>query len=386
MRRSTDRIRIMHAGSLPRPADLRAMLNDKATGKDVDAQAFESRVASAVEEVVQKQIESGMDSVNDGELSKPNFTNYARTRLSGFEIRAMDANAKLPQDISARDQQKFPGYFENRQGAFRRGPQLTQVVCNGRISYIGQRETQADINRFKSVLAKVDADIEPYLPAVAPGTIEHWLRNDYYPTDEAYLAAIADAMHQEYKAITDAGFVLQIDDPDLPDAWNIYTEMTVPEYRSFAQLRIDALNHALRDIPQEQIRLHVCWGSYHGPHNFDIPLRDIVDLILSVKAETYSIEAANPCHEHEWEVWKDVKLPDGKTLIPGVVGHCTDFIEHPTLIEQRLLRYADLVGKENLQAGTDCGLGERVGHAEIVWAKFAAMRQGADQASAKLWG
>ena len=193
-------------------------------------------------------------------------------------------------------------------------------------------------------------------------------------------------MHLEYKAIADAGFVLQIDDPDLPDAWNIYTDMSVPEYRKFAQLRIDALNHALRDIPQEQIRLHVCWGSYHGPHKFDIPLRDIVDLILSVKAETYSIEAANPCHEHEWEVWKDVKLPDGKTLIPGVVGHCTDFIEHPELVAQRLLRYADLVGKENLQAGTDCGLGERVGHAEIVWAKFRAMRDGADIASSKLWG
>jgi len=386
MKRSTDRIRTMHAGSLPRPADLRAMLNDKSKGETLDAQAFESRVATAVAEVVQKQIESGMDSVNDGELSKPNFTNYARTRLSGFEVRSMDANAKLPQDISARDQQEFPGYFENRQGAFRRGPQMTQVVCNGPITYIGLQETQADISRFKNVLGTVNEDVEPYLPAVAPGTIEHWLRNDYYPSDEAYLAAIADAMHLEYKAIADAGFVLQIDDPDLPDAWNIYTDMSIPEYRKFAQLRIDALNHALRDIPQEQIRLHVCWGSYHGPHKFDIPLRDIVDLILSVRAETYSIEAANPCHEHEWEVWKDVKLPEGKTLIPGVVGHCTDFIEHPELVAQRLLRYADLVGKENLQAGTDCGLGERVGHAEIVWAKFRAMRDGADIASSKLWG
>jgi 5-methyltetrahydropteroyltriglutamate--homocysteine methyltransferase len=297
----------------------------------------------------------------------------------------MDANAKPPQDISARDKQEFSGYFEGR-GLFQRGPALTQVVCNGTISYIGRDETQADIQRFKSVLSTIDADIEPYLPAVAPGTIEHWLRNDYYPTDEAYLAAIADAMHDEYKAITDAGFVLQIDDPDLPDAWNIYPEMSVVDYRKFAQLRIDALNHALRDIPQEQTRLHVCWGSYHGPHKFDIPLRDIVDLILSVKAETYSIEAANPCHEHEWEVWKDVKLPDGKTLIPGVVGHCTDFIEHPRLVAQRLLRYANLVGKENLQAGTDCGLGERVGHAEIVWAKFAAMREGADIATQELWG
>jgi 5-methyltetrahydropteroyltriglutamate--homocysteine methyltransferase len=221
---------------------------------------------------------------------------------------------------------------------------------------------------------------------VAPGTIEHWLRNEYYPTDEAYLYAIADAMHEEYKAIVDAGFLLQIDDPDLPDAWQIHPDMRVPEYRQFAEMRIDALNYALRDIPQEMVRLHVCWGSYHGPHKFDIPLQDIVDLILKVKAQAYSIEASNPCHAHEWRVWEAVKLPEGKVLIPGVVGHCSDFIEHPELVAERLVQYARLVGRENVMAGTDCGLGTRVGHPAIAWAKFQALVAGARLASQQLWG
>jgi 5-methyltetrahydropteroyltriglutamate--homocysteine methyltransferase len=224
-----------------------------------------------------------------------------------------------------------------------------------------------------------------FLPAVAPGTIEHWLRNEFYATDEEYLLAIAEAMRQEYQAITDAGLLLQIDDPDLPDAWQIHTTMSVEDYRNFARLRIDVLNHALRDIPREQIRLHVCWGSYHGPHKYDIPLRDIVDLILRVKASSYSIEASNPCHEHEWTVWGDVKLPDDAMLIPGVVGHCSDFIEHPELIAQRLVRYANQVGRDRIMASTDCGLGERVGHPEIVWGKFQALSEGARLASHQLW-
>ena len=220
---------------------------------------------------------------------------------------------------------------------------------------------------------------------MAPGTIEHWLRNEFYATDEAYLSAISDVMHEEYKAIVDAGFLLQIDDPDLGDAWQIHSDMTVPEYRKFAELRIDVLNHALRDIPTDRVRLHVCWGSYHGPHLFDIPLRDIVDLILKVNAEAYSIEASNPRHDHEWRVWEDVKLPDGKTLIPGVVGQSSDFVEHPELVAERLVKYARLVGRENVIAGTDCGLGTRVGHPKITWAKFQALAEGAQIASKQLW-
>jgi 5-methyltetrahydropteroyltriglutamate--homocysteine methyltransferase len=196
--------------------------------------------------------------------------------------------------------------------------------------------------------------------------------------------AIADVMHEEYKAIADAGFILQIDDPDLATGWQIHTEMDLPAYRKFAEVRIDALNYALRDIPEDQIRVHMCWGSFHGPHTGDIPLEDIVDLILKVKATAYLLEAANPRHEHDWAVWKDVKLPDGKILIPGVVGHATDFIEHPKLVAERLVKYAQLVGRENIMAGTDCGLGGRVGHPAIVWAKFRALAEGAELASKQL--
>jgi 5-methyltetrahydropteroyltriglutamate--homocysteine methyltransferase len=212
------------------------------------------------------------------------------------------------------------------------------------------------------------------------------MKNDYYPDDESYLAAIAEAMHEEYKAIVDAGFLLQIDDPDLPDGWQFMSQMSVPEYRRYAELRVDALNHGLRDIPPEKVRFHTCWGSYHGPHKFDIPLRDIVDIILKVNANTYSIEASNPRHEHEWRVWEDVKFPQGKVIVPGVVGHATDIVEHPEVIAERLLRYARMVGRENVMAGTDCGLGPRVGDPQIAWAKFEAMAEGARLATKQLWG
>jgi 5-methyltetrahydropteroyltriglutamate--homocysteine methyltransferase len=223
------------------------------------------------------------------------------------------------------------------------------------------------------------------LPAVAPGTVEHWLYNQHYKTDEDYLFALADALHDEYKAITDAGLSIQIDDPDLPDGWQMFPTMSVENYRKYASVRVEALNHALRDCPEDKIRLHVCWGSGLGPHKNDIDLRDIIDIILNVKAQVYSIEAANPRHQHEWRVWQEVRLPDGKSLMPGVVGHATDIVEHPRLIADRLIQYAGLVGKENVIAGTDCGVGSRVWNGEIAWAKFAAMAEGARFASQELW-
>jgi len=383
MKRSTDRILTTHAGSLPRPADLREMLTAKSNGQPYNQEAFTQRVRSAVTEVVQKQIESGIDIINDGELGKPNFTYYARERLSGFEERSLKpGEGSVLLEISGRDRKEFPEYFATRTGFT--GASLHHVFCTGPLKYIGQAAVQEDIENFKAALQGGVQAEETFLPAVAPGTMEHWLRNEYYPSDEAYLYAIADAMHEEYKAITDAGFLLQIDDPDLADAWQIHGGMSVPEYRKFAEIRIDALNHALRDIPPERVRLHVCWGSYHGPHKYDIPLRDIVDLILKVRAEGYSIEASNPCHDHEWRVWEDVKLPAGKVLIPGVVGHASDFIEHPELVAERLIKYARLVGRENVIAGTDCGLGERVGHPTIVWAKFQALTEGVQLAMKQL--
>ena len=386
MKRSTDRILTMHAGSLPRPPDVREMVMAKAAGQPYDEQALADRLRRAVAEIVQQQIAAGIDSINDGELGKTNFSNYAQERLGGFEVRHFGpGQGPEPQQISGRDRLEFPEYFEASIGFTVSRPRDRQLFCTGPLTYVGRERVQTDIANFKSALEGV-TEQEPFLPAVAPGSIEHWLWNEHYPDQESFVYAIADAMHEEYKAIADAGFVLQIDDPDLLDGWQIHPELSVAEYRKFAEMRIDALNHALRDIPRESVRLHVCWGSYHGPHRYDIPLSEVVDLVLKVKAQAYSIEASNPRHEHEWKVWRDVRLPDGATLIPGVVGHGSDFIEHPELVAQRLLRYAEIVGRENLMAGTDCGLGTRVGHPKIAWAKFEAMAEGARLASQQLWG
>jgi 5-methyltetrahydropteroyltriglutamate--homocysteine methyltransferase len=375
------------------------MVTAKANALPYNESKFATRVRSAVGEVVQQQLLSGVDVLNDGEFGKSNFSNYARERLGGFEERVVQPGEGRRVGISGRDMREFPEYFIEHGGfagtsvtggAINRRligarNERTELVCSGPLTYIGQAEIQRDIENFKAALQGA-SPAEAFMPAVAPGTIEHWLINSYYPNDGQYLNAIADAMHEEYQAITDAGFILQIDDPDLPDAWQMHPEMSVADYRKFAALRIDALNHALRGLPEDQVRLHVCWGSYHGPHKHDIPLKDIVDIVLKVQAGAYSVEAGNPRHEHEWKVWKDTKLPDGKILIPGVVGHSSDFIEHPELVAERLVRFAELVGKENMIAGTDCGLGGRVGHPTIVWAKLQALAEGAELASEQLWG
>jgi len=383
MKFSADRILTTHAGALPQPDDLKQMHTAKMTGQAIDEAAFAQRVRQSVAEVVKKQLACGLDIINDGELGKSNFSRYARERLSGF----IEREAK-PEDhvssIFARDMVEFGDYFRRRMGGIR-GENVKRVFCNGPLKYVGHASLKAEIEDFKAGLQGQSYE-EAFLPAIAPGTIEHWMKNDYYPDEESYLAAIAEAMHEEYKAIVDAGFLLQIDDPDLPDGWQFMSQMSVPEYRRYAELRVDALNHGLRDIPPEKVRFHTCWGSYHGPHKFDIPLRDIVDIILKVNANTYSIEASNPRHEHEWRVWEDVKFPRGKVIVPGVVGHATDIVEHPEVIAERLLRYARIVGRENVMAGTDCGLGPRVGDPQIAWAKFAAMAEGARIATKHLWG
>lgn len=381
MKFSTERILTTHAGALPQPPDLKQMHGARETGTPLNAEAFRQRVRAAVAEVVRKQLDCGLDVINDGEVGKSNFSRYARDRLSGFTER----NAKPGEQTStifARDLVEFSEYFKNR--TYHRGDNVRRVFCNAPLKYVGHDSLKSEIEDFRAALAGQRYE-EAFLPAIAPGTIEHWMKNDYYPNDEAYLMAIADAMHDEYKAIVDAGFLLQIDDPDLPDGWQFMSNMTVPEYRKYAELRIDALNHGLRDIPADRVRFHTCWGSYHGPHKYDIPLRDIIDLILKVKANTISIEAANPRHEHEWRVWEEVKLPAGKVLVPGVVGHATDIVEHPQAIADRLVRYARIVGRENVMAGTDCGLGPRVGDPEIAWAKFEAMAEGARLATKELW-
>ncbi len=391
MKRSTDRIIISHAGALPRPEDLRDLLIAKEGGKPYDEATYERRVREVISDVVKKQIECGIDCVNDGEESKRSFSSYARTRISGFEERTVDTTGEPP-TIYMRDYVDFPGFFGGGRSAFGGQSGLaasfsttaTHVFCVEPLKYIGHAAVEEDIEILKQALQGA-GDFEAFLPAVAPGTIEHWMANEYYKTDEEFVYAIAETMREEYKAIVNAGFILQIDDPDLGDGWQMFPEMSVADYHKYAEMRIDALNHALRGIAEDRVRFHMCWGSHHGPHKYDLPLGSFIDLIVKVPAECYSVEAANTRHEHEWRAWQDIKLPAGKSLMPGVVGHTSDMIEHPRLIADRLVRYAGIVGRENVIAGTDCGLGPRVGHAEIVWEKFKAMSEGAAIATKELW-
>ena len=377
MIRSEGRIRVTHQGTLPRPEELRSLVRARANGEAYDPADLEARIAAAVAEVVRKQVEIGIDSVNDGEQGKTSFNDYVTERLGGLE-RTPEVYVS---PITGRDRRAFPEYHErNRLGGARYVHR-----CVGPLEYVGQAAVQADIARLKAALQGLDVE-QAYLPAVAPGSVEHWLRNAYYPSEEAFLYGIADAMHVEYRAIVEAGLVLQIDDPDLADGWQTEPDVTLEQYRRRAQLRTEVLNHALRGLPEDRIVMHMCWGSGKGPHTNDLPLGDFVDIVLSVNAGAYSIEAANPRHEWEWEVWQEAKLPPGKLLIPGVLAHCTDHVEHPRLVAQRLVRYARLVGRENVIAGTDCGLGSRVGDPRICWAKLQAGVEGARLASQELWG
>jgi 5-methyltetrahydropteroyltriglutamate--homocysteine methyltransferase len=399
MRRSTDRIIVSHAGTLPRSPELRELM----LAGDEKAADFKAALPAAVKDIVRKQVEAGIDVVNDGELGKrAGFSAYPRSRLAGIEVREFGpGEGPAPHDVQGRDRISFPEFgklgFPARPfgppsgGANQGGGTLagagggrSMVFCVGPITYAGQEAYNEDIANLKAAVEGLD--VEPYLPAVAPGTMEHWLRNEYYKTDEEMLYAIAEAMKEEYKAIIDAGFVLQIDDPDLPDGWQMYPEMSVEEYHKYAQVRIEALNHGLAGLPEDRIRFHTCWGSQHGPHMDDIELKHIVDLILMVRAECYSVEAGNPQHDHDWALWEKAKLPDGKSYMPGVVSHVSNHIEHPELVAQRLVRYANAMGRENVIAGTDCGMGSRVGHAEVCWAKFRAMSEGARLATKELWG
>jgi 5-methyltetrahydropteroyltriglutamate--homocysteine methyltransferase len=369
------------------------MLVAKDDGEPYDHEVFTQRVREVVAEIAQQQVERGIDIVNDGEESKRSWSTYARERLGGHEQRPRPANAHRG-SIFGRDAVDFPEYFERlgpgrgpntRGGISASGAVPRSDTCVEPLTYIGQDVLQRDIDNLKAALAGVAAE-EAFMSAVSPGTIEHWLRNAYYKDEEEYLYAIADAMRVEYEAIVNAGLVLQIDDPDLADAWQMHPEMDVAAYRKHAELRIEALNHGLRNISPDRVRIHVCWGSYHGPHKYDIEMRDIIDIVLKTHADGFAVEAANPRHAHDWRAWGDVKLPEGKVVIPGVVGHDSDFIEDPELVADRIEKYASVVGRENVIAGTDCGLGPRVGHPSIAWAKFDALVDGARLASGRLWG
>jgi 5-methyltetrahydropteroyltriglutamate--homocysteine methyltransferase len=349
--------------------------------KDGGSETARKALSAAVADVVRKQADMGIDIVNDGEFSKVRgFSEYVRERLGG--LGPNPSQRKL--SVLSRDARDFPGFIAQKFPGQMNFGTATGAECVAPLTYTGAAITQTDIANLKAAMKGVNA--EAYLPSIAPGTVEHWLTNKHYRTTEEFLYGIADAMSHEYKAITDAGFILQIDDPDLADGWQMYPDMTVAEYRKYATLRVDALNHALKNIPEEKIRLHICWGSFHGPHKNDLPFSDFIDIFLRGRAGSYSFEFANVRHEHEWRVWEGVKLPEGKTVMPGVVGHATDIIEHPRLVADRLIQFAKLVGKENVIAGTDCGLSARLSHAELSWAKLDAMVEGACIATRELWG
>jgi len=378
MKRSTERILTSHTGSLPRPWDLTAILEAMDAGTAPDPQAFDVGVRSAVSEVVRKQVEAGVDIINDGEQGKVGYSTYVRYRLTGFEGRSSVAVRAEWAD--------FPE-AATRQG---RAATMARPACNGPIAWKDQAAVMKDIANLKAALSGVQP-AEVFMTAASPGVIAHFLQNEYYPSHEAYLAHLADVMKEEYDAISQAGFVLQVDCPDLAMGRHLrFPDLSTAEFLKIAQANLEALNHALRDIPPDRLRLHLCWGNYEGPHHRDIPLKDILGIVLKARPQAISFEGANPRHEHEWKVFRQVKLPDDKVIIPGVLDSTTNFIEHPELVAQRIVRYAEVVGRENVIAGTDCGFATFARsnpqvEPEIVWAKMRAMAEGARLASAELW-
>jgi 5-methyltetrahydropteroyltriglutamate--homocysteine methyltransferase len=387
MKRSADRILTTHVGSLIRPQALQDFLRAEQAGQAIDRQAYAACLAESVAEVVRRQAQVGIDVVSDGEFGKTiSWSQYALERLSGFERRPF-APGTNPFTRGA-DRQRFADFYAELDA--RDGTATTMdSVCVGPVSYVGQAELQRDIENFKAALAKVDV-AEGFLPVAAPASVIPDRKNEYYGSDEELLQAIAEAMRTEYRAIVDAGLLLQLDDARLAVT---YDRMVPPasfaEYRKWVARHVEVLNHAIEGIPEEKIRYHVCWGSWPGPHTTDVPLKDIVDLILAVRAGAYLIEGANPRHEHEWKVWEEVRLPAGRILVPGVISHATNIVEHPELVAQRLVRLARLVGRENLIAGTDCGFAQspfhRRVHPSIMWAKLEALVEGARLASRALW-
>jgi len=381
MKRSVDRFLTTHTGSLPRPPDLVDMMFAKEEGVPVEATALSRRIRSAVAEVVHKQLAAGVDIVNDGEMSKPSYATYIKDRLAGF---GGTGNTYVYQDLV-----DFPDLAQRVFGDPGRSRRKSPA-CNAAIKVRDETAVRADIENLKAAVAgKSPTDV--FVSAASPGVVSLFFRNDFYPSQEKYLCAIAEAMRSEYAALLEAGFVLQIDCPDLAMGRHIqYANLDLKEFRKRAQLHVEALNHALGDARPEQLRLHLCWGNYEGPHHCDVPLEDIIDIVFRARPAGIALEAANPRHAHEWAIFERVKLPGGKVLIPGVIESKANFIEHPELIAQRISRYANLVGRENVIAGSDCGYGTWVGQAAVdpavVWEKFKAMSEGVRIASARFWG
>jgi 5-methyltetrahydropteroyltriglutamate--homocysteine methyltransferase len=396
MKASSDHILTSHAGSLPRPDEL-----IEAWGTN-DERTLTQKLTAAVTEVVRRQKELGIDVPGDGEFGKPmaqrvnygSWWRYSWSRLGGLDpngpsLYEMEARRSRPGHVvltsfgDRRDRTRFAAAYGDPDSGITTGPRPPAPICIAPIHYAGHEAIEADIANFKAALQAAGVE-EGFMTAVAPASASR-IGNAYYKTEEELLYACADAMREEYQAILDAGLVLQLDDPAIAENWDqINPEPSVEEYRKFTMIRVEALNYAIRGLPQDRIRFHLCWGSWHGPHTTDIAMRDIVEIMLAINAQAYSFEAGNVRHEHEWKVWQDVKLPDDRIILPGVVSHATNVVEHPELVAERLLRFADLVGRERVIASTDCGLGGRV-HPDIAWAKLEALAQGAALASRQLW-
>jgi 5-methyltetrahydropteroyltriglutamate--homocysteine methyltransferase len=387
MKRSTDRILTTHVGSLIRPQALQDILRAKQAGQPYDQAAYEKCLKQSIDDVVSRQADIGVDVVSDGEFGKAiSWNQYVVERLSGFELRAIPAGFR-PGTPGA-DRTRFKEFYAELDV---REPMANakMVACVGPVKYIGQDILRRDIDNFKAALkgAKVE---EAFMPVVAPSSVLPDRKDEYYKGEEEWLDAVTAAMRTEYQTIVDAGFILQIDDARAATAYDrMVPPGTFAEYRRWLAKFVESLNRALEGIPEDRVRYHVCWGSWPGPHVSDVALKDIVDLILKVRAGAYVIESANPRHEHEWQVWKNVKLPDGKVLIPGVISHATNVVEHPELIAERITRFANLLGRENVLAGTDCGFAQgtfyRRVHPTVMWAKFEALVEGARLASKQLW-
>jgi 5-methyltetrahydropteroyltriglutamate--homocysteine methyltransferase len=386
MRRSTDRFLTTHTGSLPRPDDLVRMMYAREEEVPVERAALDRRVAQAVGEVVRKQVEAGVDIVDDGEMSKPSYATYVKDRLAGF---GGTGNTFVYQDLVG-----FPNLAKRVFGDPGRSRRKTPA-CNAAIAVRDPDAARRDVAHLRTALdtlapAQRELVQDAFLTSASPGVVSLFFRDEHYGGEEAYLAAIAEAMRQEYETVASAGLVLQIDCPDLAMGRHIqYAELSIGEFRRKAEMHVEALNDAVRNIAPEQLRMHLCWGNYEGPHHCDVPLADIIDIVFRARPSAIAFEAANPRHAHEWKLFETVKLPDGKLLIPGVIESKSNFIEHPEVVAQRIARYANLVGRENVIAGSDCGYGTWVGQAavdpDVVWAKFAAMAEGARIASAQFW-
>lgn len=386
MRHSTDRILCTHAGRLSaslrefEPLDLKV-----GRGEAPEDDAYATMRQRAIEDVVRLQVDMGLDIISDGELGRRRDFAYYSKRMGGIEQRDLKPGEVGATVFKSRERDRFDEYYaevDSRRPAVARPK---KIVCTGPLESLSLDTLHAEIASFRKALGG-RSDVEAFFPVIAPGWLDHFIFNEHYAKEDDFIEALAEVMRPEYEAVVEAGLIVQIDDPGICDSWpTIYPKPSIDEYRRYAKVRVDALNHAIRNIPMDRIRYHCCWGSWNGPHSEDLPLKHIVDLMLSLNIQTFSVEAGNVQHEHEWRVWEETRLPEGRILIPGVVSHKTEVVEHPELVAERLVRYANCVGRENVQAGTDCGMGMGRVHHQVGWAKIESMVEGARIASERLW-